>query len=1004
MALGNLGPEDPERIGGFEIKAVVGRGGSGKVYLGLDPHGNAAAVKQLLVKRDLNDATSRERFLREIRTMGRIDSALVPRLADFDELCDPPWLATPYIPGPSLLEALGRGPLPAGFTWSLAGALCSALDTIHRAGALHRDLKPSNVMIARDRFVVIDLGLTRSVDGSDPGVTAVWISAGTPGYMSPEQIKALKDAEKPADVLSLAATVYHAATGRAPFQEQLSGGFPHTSGPDGPARPTYPDGLPSRLREFLRRGLELDHTRRASLAELMWLLPSDLETGFAETVPIPVRQAQLVLELDLKRRGGFTYPLHTPDPQRDLTTVMERTREGALHNAARIAAEARAAGGTGDGAIVTLRLARAAGVAALTEAEARAQYEAARAALPPATAADQILSGPLGRLAAAFSRDQLDSAIVVELCAEHCAVWEFTAGPTPPREHRIPWTTLLDAKVRIGKSPDESGDHPGARSVAGQGNPDSPDPADEHPTTPDLAHGDLLQLLLLGGKNAVPRGALRRFTPWLGNHELARRAATAVRTAVDRIVARSAAEQAAQAGERPKTPPLPPAPPLLTVVVRRPGWRLLELVGDNLAPGPGRPHLTGPQKLPKVFSQLLDLQPLPYPVGLATAEVDERTGAVTLRFLELFPAGTAPRGPDSRRTVPLELPRQVPDDGVLLPLVSRRTEHPYGWDLIRTGRIGVPAPAGVELTVTLLGTAHAALATPAAPHGLPADPVGWTEIRAMVPHSLLPPEGAADGPLDLVVAVERGSFDGDIEMRRRFAVSLLDRAAQLRPEPGALRTAVLDYGDHLFVSREFERLAPAERRRHDPEVCWSGFGPARRSTDVVLALTAKPIEHDYAAPVEEALAHLVTAGWNPGAQHVLVIVGGRPPHQPQWRSEIFNEALQCTNNVDWQATLNVLVNQYNLICVGVIEPWDAHLPGDNPKPHIDRQVLKGWKDVVGGRYVDLPWADPSAVLATAGVLPGARAPRKPATLPLARPARPAGPGGHTEVFPTGGAQ
>jgi Protein kinase domain len=964
MALGDLEFGDPRSIGDFRIKAVVGEGGSGRVYLGLDEDDKAAAVKRLTARPGAPDETSRERFRREIRALSKMDSALVPRLAGFDDGAEQPWLATPYIPGPSLHDALhGGGRLPVRFVWSLAAALCDALDAIHQAQMLHRDLKPSNVMVAADRFVVIDLGLTRSLDGSEPGITRFGFWAGSFGYMSPEQLRGLSEVGPPADVFSLAATVFHAATGMVPFPGQR----PFGAGAAGSVPAPYPADLPAALADFLRRGLEPAEDRRATVAELQWLLPPGLDLDFAQSLPSDLRQIQAGLERDLAALGGSTYPLHSPDSAAAPTRMAGWDAQSALRTAARIAAAAHLDGETDDGTALTLRLAGSAGAADLTAAQAGPAFDTARAALPPATTYAQAAAGPLGRLAAALAQGRPAQEVVVELGPDHCAVWDFAAGPAAGREHRLRWADLLAATARPGV-----GD----------------------PTKLDEVQRDLTTLLLAAGPTAVPPGSLRAFEPWLGAGPLARRAAAAVRAVLDRIPVGAA---------RP--------PGDVIVILRRPGWRLLEVVADELAPAATtdlrttdlRTMLLGSPSLPEFLARALDHQPLSCPMGLAVGEVDGATGAVTLRFLELFPPGTAPTGPAARRTVVLPLAEPAADR-ILLPLVSRRTEHPSGWELVRTGRLDHPGPGPVTLTVTLSGRDQARMSTAQAPGGLPGEPGGWSEIRARVPHSLRAGAHPGGGPLDLVVALERGSFDGDIEARRRFCVALLEQAAQLRAGHGVLRTAVLAYGDHLFDSREYEGLARSERRRRDPELSWSGFGSARRSTQFVLQLTAGKARHDYAAPVEEALAHLLPAGWRPDAHHVVVLVGSRPPHLSLRRFAPYHEALRCTYDIDWQKVRADLVEQHNLICVAVVEPLGAHLPQKLIKPAIEIQARNGWEDLVGGGLEELSWADPAAVLETAGVYPVQQSSPKAAVLPLALH-QPVGPNHtHVEVPPIGGAR
>ena len=98
----------------------------------------------------------------------------------------PPWLATAFVPGPSLDQVVSEhGPLPEAALWPLLAGLTEALAAIHACGVVHRDLKPANVLLATDGPRVIDFGISRATDGTV--LTAAGVVFGTPGYMSPEQ-------------------------------------------------------------------------------------------------------------------------------------------------------------------------------------------------------------------------------------------------------------------------------------------------------------------------------------------------------------------------------------------------------------------------------------------------------------------------------------------------------------------------------------------------------------------------------------------------------------------------------------------------------------------------------------------------------------------------------------------------------------------------------------------------------------------------------------------------
>jgi serine/threonine protein kinase len=209
-----LAADDPRVIGEYRLRAQLGAGGMGRVYLGLSPAGRAVAIK--VVHPDLaSDAAFLRRFGQEVaaaRAVSGIYTAPVVA-SGLDER--PPWLATAFVPGPPLDHLVGEnGPLPEQALWPLLAGLVEALQAIHACGVVHRDLKPANVLLATDGPRVIDFGIARAVDGTS--LTAAGVVFGTPGYMSPEQAEG-RGASPASDVFALGCVVAYAAAGMGPF-------------------------------------------------------------------------------------------------------------------------------------------------------------------------------------------------------------------------------------------------------------------------------------------------------------------------------------------------------------------------------------------------------------------------------------------------------------------------------------------------------------------------------------------------------------------------------------------------------------------------------------------------------------------------------------------------------------------------------------------------------------------------------------------------------------------
>ena len=214
---GRLRSGDPVRIGPYVPLGLLGSGGMGRVYLARPAaHGaqGLAAVKVIRPEYAEN-AEFRRRFEREAAVLARVHSPHAPRLLDTGFESDLLWMATEYLPGPNLSEAVQEfGPVPAAGVWQLVGELGRALDELTAVQVVHRDLKPSNVILGVDGAYVIDFGISQAADASS--ITTPGKAVGTPAYMSPERLRDGR-ADVVSDVFSLACTLVFAATGRAPF-------------------------------------------------------------------------------------------------------------------------------------------------------------------------------------------------------------------------------------------------------------------------------------------------------------------------------------------------------------------------------------------------------------------------------------------------------------------------------------------------------------------------------------------------------------------------------------------------------------------------------------------------------------------------------------------------------------------------------------------------------------------------------------------------------------------
>ncbi|WP_380284207.1 serine/threonine-protein kinase [Kitasatospora purpeofusca] len=206
--------EDPRIVGPYRLHRRLGAGGMGVVYLGSDRRGQRVALK--LIRSELaEDVEFRTRFAREIAAASRIRGGCTARVMGSDIEADRPWLATAYVPGPSLYKRVGdEGALGWPEVARIGAALADGLVKVHEAGVVHRDLKPSNILLSPRGPRIIDFGIAWSRGAST--LTHVGTAVGSPGFLAPEQVRGA--AVTPAtDVFAFGATLAYALTGDTPF-------------------------------------------------------------------------------------------------------------------------------------------------------------------------------------------------------------------------------------------------------------------------------------------------------------------------------------------------------------------------------------------------------------------------------------------------------------------------------------------------------------------------------------------------------------------------------------------------------------------------------------------------------------------------------------------------------------------------------------------------------------------------------------------------------------------
>ncbi|MFI8007766.1 PQQ-binding-like beta-propeller repeat protein [Streptomyces sp. NPDC086010] len=418
--------EHPEYAGQYRLEACLGSGGMGVVHLARSASGLQLAVK-VVHRQHAADPEFRARFRQEVEAARRVSGAFTAPVVDADPTAALPWMATLYVPGPTLSAQVKRnGPMSPAELRRLTAGLAEALRDIHRAGVIHRDLKPSNVLLADSGPKVIDFGISRPYDSDLRTETGKLI--GSPPYMAPEQFQRPREVGPAADVFALGAVLVHAATGRGPFDS------------DSPYVVAYQvvhdeadlAGVPEDLAPLVGRCLAKDPADRPTPDEIMAALhpPSYEAAAF-----IPAQRRPVALETAAGDGGGPAEgPTHVrsaggPPP----AAGTGRRRRAGLLSAAGAVVLALVAGGLW-AATAGDRPAAPGGTG--SEAEPRAAFVPWRAALRPA-------SGSAPSCASAGS-------------ALYCVAAGYGTARLDPADGRMIWTNRDDITEApgLGAAPD----------------------------------------------------------------------------------------------------------------------------------------------------------------------------------------------------------------------------------------------------------------------------------------------------------------------------------------------------------------------------------------------------------------------------------------------------------------------------------------------------------------------------------------------------------------------
>ncbi|MCX5174985.1 serine/threonine-protein kinase [Streptomyces virginiae] len=317
-----LGPGDPQEIAGYRLLAKIGEGGMGSVYLSRT-RGNQPVALKVIRREFAQEQDFRVRFEREVQAARRVQGYHIVPVLDHDTSGEQPWLATAFVPGLALDDALAtHGPLPLSAVFQLIGCTAQALHSIHAASVVHRDLKPSNILLGSNGPWVIDFGIARATDTTQLTRSGGFI--GTPQYMSPEHALG-RTVTAATDVFALGLIAAVVATGRHPYGDgaglSIAAAIANT-----PQQAPDLSGYPEPLRRLLERCLHSDAEQRptpAELAEWCGRVAGRELRDFDGWLPEP-----LTAEIARRERSAHTQaqapspaPAHTPPPPAYTPTV-----------------------------------------------------------------------------------------------------------------------------------------------------------------------------------------------------------------------------------------------------------------------------------------------------------------------------------------------------------------------------------------------------------------------------------------------------------------------------------------------------------------------------------------------------------------------------------------------------------------------------------------------------------------------------------------------------------
>jgi serine/threonine-protein kinase len=313
------------RMGDYQILAVLGAGGMGKVYKVRNTLSDRVEAMKVLLPNLAGQKDLANRFLQEIKVLAGFNHPNIAQLRTALTIENQLVMIMEYVPGTTLSARIERGPIPYEEALRHIDRVLDALSYAHHRQVIHRDIKPSNMMLTDDGVIkLMDFGIARV--GPDASLTITGTTLGSLAYMSPEQVRC-ESVDARSDLYSVGVSLYEMVTGTRPFQADsnfliMQAHLQETPKPPMEVRP----GLPAAVNQIILMALEKDPARRFQSADAFRNALKGFLTDAAATGPT-IANAPSPLVPPARGSGRIVAPITlTPSPTGDLTGPLTEAR------------------------------------------------------------------------------------------------------------------------------------------------------------------------------------------------------------------------------------------------------------------------------------------------------------------------------------------------------------------------------------------------------------------------------------------------------------------------------------------------------------------------------------------------------------------------------------------------------------------------------------------------------------------------------------------------------